>query len=75
MADFYIQGVGTFLRDKLASRRGILALPNDAVHIGIDVPSEFARTVRQAARDWRFSANGLIYTAVHQLYEPSERAA
>ena len=50
-------------------------MPNDAVHITIDVPSEFAKTVRQAARDRRFSANELIYTAVFQLYELSERAA
>ena len=76
VAGFYTQTVEAFIRDELASYRDIYAVRNDAVHITIDGPSEFARTVRQAARDRCFSPNELIYTAVcHKLDELSERAA
>ena len=75
-ADFYTQTVETFIRDELPTCRYIFAVENDAVHITINIPSEFARTVRQAARDRRVSANELIYTAVcHKVDELSERAA
>lgn len=67
-AEFYAQ----------TSRRssGMSCRSNDAVHITINISSEFARTVRQVARDRRVSANELIYTAVcHKVDELSERAA
>lgn len=75
-ADFYTQTVETFIRDELPTYRDILAVGTDAVHITINIPSEFARTVRQAARDRCVSANELIYTAVRRkIAELSERAA
>lgn len=75
-AEFYAQTVETFIRDELPSCRHIFAVENDAVHITINIPGEFARTVRQAARDRRVSTNELIYTAVcRKVDELSERAA
>ncbi|MGZ3371338.1 MAG: hypothetical protein ACXU8X_20660 [Caulobacteraceae bacterium] len=76
VADFYTQTVEAFIREELASYKYLFAVQNDAVHITVDVLSEFARSVRQAARDRRFSPNELIYTAVcHKVDELSERAA
>lgn len=75
-AEFYVQTVGTFIRDDLQTCRHIFAVENDAAHVTIIVPIEFAKAVRQAAHDRCVSANELIYTAVcHKVDELSERAA
>lgn len=68
-ADFYVKTVEVFIREHMAGYRHLFAIENDAVHISVNVPIQFAYTVRDAAITRRVTPNELVFTAVSHALE------
>lgn len=74
-AEFYVATIEDFIRDHMAGFRHLFAIENDAVHVSINVPDAFARTVRDAALARRVTPNELVFTAVSHALELSHENA
>lgn len=75
-ADFYVETVEIFIREHMARYRPTFTIENDAVHISVNVPVQFAFKVRDAALGRRVTANELVFTAVsHALESATAEAA